>query len=165
VISLYHHQNEYVAIWYCHKHRIRGKTIVPTKLRTVAIRYCNNWQLPWKGTRHETSGVGIGYRHKCILPQMGFLRRFCRLLREVIPTKEIVASSVCCHEKKCGNLRHLRCNRTLSCHILVFVAITYYHACCRNAWQQTQCRGNRYLLRQFVTYCNECCCCNRPESL
>jgi hypothetical protein len=48
---------------------------------------------------------------------------------------------------------------------LYFMAITYYHASCRNAWQQTQCRGNRYLLQWFTTYCNEWCCCNRPESL
>jgi hypothetical protein len=95
----------------------------------------------------------------------GLFATVCRLLREAISTKEIVASSACCHEKKCGNLRHRHCNITLSCHIVVFVAITYYHACCRNAWQRTQCRGNRYLLRQFATYCDKCCCCNRPESL
>jgi hypothetical protein len=30
---------------------------------------------------------------------MIFLRRFCRLLREAIPTKEIVALNACCYEK------------------------------------------------------------------
>jgi hypothetical protein len=125
------------------------------KTRVVGIRYCNSWLLPRNDMRHKTSVVGIGYHHKCLSPQIVFLRQFCHLLREDITTNEIVASSACCHEKKCGDLRYPRCNRTLSCHILVFVAITYYHASCCNAWQRMQCRGNRYLLQQFTTYCNE----------
>jgi hypothetical protein len=127
--------------------------IVPTKTRVVAIRYCNNWLLPRNDTRHEAGVVGIGYRHKCLSPQMVFLQQFCHLLREAIPTKEIVASNMCCHEKKCGNLRHCHCNRTLSCHILYFVAITYYHASCRNAWQRTQCRVTTRLLLKADLLC------------
>jgi hypothetical protein len=122
VISICHHYNKYVAIWYCHKHRICGKTTMPTKSRTIAIRYCNNWLLPRKGTRHEVCGVGIGYRHKYISPQMGFLRRFCHLLREAIPTKEVVASSACCHKKNVA-----------TCYI--FVAIEHFLATFWFLWQ------------------------------
>jgi hypothetical protein len=64
VIRIYHHENEYAAICYYHKYRVRGKRTVPTKTRVVATRYCNNWLLQQKGTRHETSFIGIDYRHK-----------------------------------------------------------------------------------------------------
>lgn len=117
--------------------------------------YCNNCLLPRKGMRHETSVVGIGCRNKCLSPQTANCHGFdaCCIMQS--PRTNLWHQTRAATRKICGNLSHRRCNSTLSCHILFFVAITYYHASYRNAWQRTSCRCNRRLLPQFVTYCHE----------
>ena len=56
--------------------------------------------------------------------------------------------------EKCGNCPHGCCNRSFYCHNFFFVAIAYFHAFYCNACQRKSFCGNRYILPQIGTYCD-----------